>query len=256
MRHVAMDEIVTCALLTSAAAALVLEIVALGGADRLRIDAFGEARHERWCLVEPLSEARGLHPGLPSPPDGAAMDVVHVQHFRPAMDHALFDGIAEIAPGDRSAWITEDVRAVGLRLVEAARESLLQGEPIHERLAAVIDGARTRAVAGGERIDLGHRRAGAIEETVPLVANLVVDDHELAEMAAVRRHDGGLPAGAKLTALQIQVTRAFRLHDHGAEEPMGRLHACGAMTVEVVRALGLLLPDPPLVGHAASGANP
>jgi hypothetical protein len=133
---------------------------------------------------------------------------------------------------------------------------VLEREPIHERLAAVIDGACARPVARGERIDLCHRQAGAIEQAIPLVADLVIEDHELAEVAALRRHDRRLPAGAELAALsRIKVTGAFRLHDHRAEEPVRRLYACRAMTVEVVRALRLLLRHPPLVGSAPAGAN-
>src|SRR5215470_16692625 len=170
MGHVAVNEVVAGALLASTASALVLEVVALGWPDRLRIDAFGEPGHDRWPLVQPLVEARRLNPGLPSPADGPAVDVVHMQHLRPTVDDALLDGIAQIAARDRGGGIAEHVRTVRLRLVVAPRESVLEREPIHERLAAVIDGAGTGAVAGGERIDLGHWRVGTIEEAVPLVA--------------------------------------------------------------------------------------
>src|SRR5262249_38819413 len=238
------------------ASALVLEVVALGRANRLRIDALGEPRHERGSLVQAVVEARRLEPGLPPPANGATVDVVHVQHLRPTVDDALLDGIAEIAPGDRGSRIAEDVRAIGLRFVVASRESVLEREPIHERLAAVIDGARAWPVARGERIDLCHRRAGAIEQAIPLVADLVIEDHELAEVAALRRHDRRLPAGAEITpGSRSEVTGAFRPQDPRAEEPVRRLHACRAMTVEVVRALRLLLRHPPLVGSAPAGAN-
>src|SRR2546422_782556 len=60
MSHMAMDEIVSGALLAASAPALVLQVVALRRADRLGIHAFSGARHERRPLVEPLVEAGGL----------------------------------------------------------------------------------------------------------------------------------------------------------------------------------------------------
>ena len=94
-----MDQVISCALLTTTAATLVFQIVGLRWTDRLRVHTFGHLWYERRMLVEAMCRIRWFSAGLASPADGSAVYMMHMEYFRTSMDNPLFDPITEIASG-------------------------------------------------------------------------------------------------------------------------------------------------------------
>ena len=252
----AVVEVVAHALLATPAAALVLDVEGLRRPQRLRVGSLRFGRDQRWVLVEAGVEVRRLHLGLAAPADGAAVHVMHVRHLGSAVDDALLHRVAKVTAHDWRGRVAERVAAVGDGLVDLPRRGLLEGEAVHEGLAAVVEGAAVRAVRLHERIDLGDEVPGLVEQLIGLVADLVVEEGELAERTSGGRRDHCVPPAVDLaSARRRQVTRTGRLHDQRAEEAVGRLLPVVAVAVEVVGALGLVLVDHPLVRHVAAGEH-
>src|SRR6266852_2728696 len=200
-----------------------------------------------------VARVRGLGAWLSAPADRAAVDVVDMKHFRAAVYDALLDPVAQVAARQRRGRIAEGVRAVRRRLVVRPEQLLLQRQPIHERLAAVIQGAIARPIRLGERIDLDHQAPIAVEVAVALVADLVVVDREFAKaVAAGRAHDPVPTARLWATGARVEIARARWFDDQRAEQPVAGLFAVIAVAVEIVGAFGLVGGDHPL-GTRPSG---
>src|SRR4051812_6448300 len=114
------------------------------------------------------------------------------------MDYALLHGVAQIAARNRRRRVPKAVGAVRRRLVELPRRPLLELEPVHERLAPIVHAAVAGSVGAAERVDLRDEPTVLVQVPVPLVADLVIVEGELAEALAVFIANDGVPAGPLL----------------------------------------------------------
>ena len=164
------------------------------------------------------------------------------------MYDALLDPVAQVAARQRRGRIAEAVRAVRRRLVVGPEYLLLERQPIHERLAAVIQGVIARPIRLGERVDLDHHTPIPVEVAVAFVAELVVVDREFAKaVAAGRAHDRVPTARLWPSGARVEIARARRFDNQRAEQPVAGLFAVVAVAVEIVGAFGLVLVHHPLV---------
>ena len=117
------------------------------------------------------------------------MRVVGVEHFRSAMDQPPLDRIAEISARNRRRHIAEGIGAVRQRLVLEAEIFVLQVHLIDtERLAAIVQRPAARTIGIRQRIALRQEVAFFIQRTERFVADLVIEEDELAEVRARSRY--------------------------------------------------------------------
>ncbi|TKS57928.1 MAG: hypothetical protein EWM72_03352 [Nitrospira sp.] len=175
-----------------------------------------------------------------------------MEHFGPAMDQPPLDRIAQIATGDRGRSIAERIGAIGHRFVFKPEILMLQMHLIDaERLAAIIDRPATRTVGVGQRIALREEVALLIQRTEGFIADLVIEQHELAEVRSGPVIDIHLPAALGFrrrtsTSERIHVLRTLRFHDKGAEETHHGQFTVMAVGMELPNALLHLRMDVPL----------
>ena len=99
------------------------------------------------------------------------------------MNNALLDWVAEITARDRSGGIAKGVGTVGGGLVELAEIFLLERQPVHKGLAAIIQRAVSGTVRAGEGVDLDHPASGFVEMLKALIPDFMVVDRILAKSA-------------------------------------------------------------------------
>ena len=206
-------------LLHAAGAALDLEVVGLAGARGLGV----EARRGRQLRLRRLVEAgllvveRLVGRRVEAPADAAAVHVEDVEHLRAGVHDAELRRIAQVGARGRRRRIAERVAAVGLRLV------VVLVEPVHERLGAVVDGARAGAVGAGELVDRRQRHAVLVVGTDGgSTCSSPISCHSSAysrnALRRAGRADHRLPARGERLAVGAEPGRALGLDDERPEE--------------------------------------
>ncbi len=106
-----------------------------------------------------------------------------------------------------------------------------------ERLAAIVDRTATRPVGVSQRIALRQEVALLVQRTEGFVADLVIEQHELAEVRSGPVIDVHLPTGLHFLvgacAQRVQVPGTLRLDDKRAEETQYRQFPVVAVGVEL-----------------------
>jgi hypothetical protein len=253
---VAVDKEVAGALLAAAAAALIFDVEGLRGADALGIDTFRGFRQEGRVLIEASIELGRLDAGLATPSYRAAVDVVDVGNLRAGVDDSLFDRVAQVRAQDRRGGVAEDVGAISDGLIHHTCGSLLKGKAVHKRLATVVQRPGGGAVGVGKGVNHRNKAAALVQELIILVADLVIEEDELAEVYAIGVANDGRPAAGQLAAGEgVEVEGVFGFDDDGAEEAMAGLEPVVAVAVEIADALLLLFRDHPFIGDGLAGGG-
>src|SRR5690242_8168487 len=106
-----------------------------------------------------------------------------------------------------------------------------------ERLTAIVDRTASRTIGISQRIALGEEVTLLIQGTEGFVADLVIEQDELAEVRSGPVIDVHLPTGLHLSVRaaseRIQIFRSLRLDDKPAEETKHRQFAVVAIRVEL-----------------------
>ena len=190
-------------------------------------------------LVETGAEPCRSCPGLPSPPDRTAVHVMDVEHLASGVEDSFLDRIADVRTLDRGRRIAKCVGTVGQRFVDPPGLLLGQRQPVVERLTAIVQCTRAGTVGAGGRVDLRQVVPVDVLDPEVLIADLVVEEHELAEGRRARRADHCIPTDRVCRArARIGPRRSGGFDDHGPEQPVLRLHSFVAVRMEDVRSFG------------------
>src|SRR5262249_22969620 len=152
-----------------------------------------------------------------------AVWMMTMEYFRPAMDQPEFGWITHVGTRNRRRRIAERIGAIAHRLVFESKVLMLHVHVVNaERLATIVDRTATWTVCVGQRIALREEVALLVEGAECLVADFVVDQHELTEVGAGTVLNDGLPAARGrcgiACAQRLEVARSARLDDECTEE--------------------------------------
>ena len=139
------------------------------------------------------------------------------------MHQAELRGIPQVGTGNGGRRISKGIGAISHGFVLKAEILVLLVHRINaERLAAIVQRAATGTIGIGQRVTLREEVALLIDRAERLIANFMVDNHELAEIRAGAVLDDRLPPACHLGgftfAQRIKIFRPARLHHEGPEQ--------------------------------------
>ena len=169
------------------------------------------------------------------------MRMVRMEDLGAAMHQAVLRRIPQVGTGNGGGRISKGIRAIPHGFVLKAEILVLLVHRINaERLAAIVQRAATGTIGIGQRVTLGEEVALLVDRAERLIANFMVDNHELAEIRAGAVLDDRLPPARHLGGLPfaqwIKIFRPARLHHESPEEAHHRQLAVIAVGMELPAA--------------------
>ena len=242
VRHVTMEQEVAGQILTQPRSALGLQVQRFGRPDHFHVHPVRLGANERILHGSVLSLVPHRHlihrPRAPGPPDGAAVRMVGMEHFRPAVNQPVFRGITQITPGNRGTGITKGIRTISHGFIFKAEVLMLNVHIVDtERFAPVVQRPGSRPVGIGQRVTLRQEVAVLVHRPERFVTHFMINQHEFPEIRAHAVLNNGLPAARHLRSrphsqgIQILRTGWFD-HEHSEQTHHGQLTVI-TVTVEL-----------------------